>query len=133
MEQQGVWDKCLPLVEFTYKNSYHASIGITPYKALYGRKCRTSLCWYETGEAILHGPDVVQRKNDQVKLRKYIPDPSHVIKFDPIQAQENLSYDVFLVKLAYHWTKQLRGKDILLVKRIWNVSDEGDATWELED
>ena len=52
----GAWDEVLPLIEFTYNNSFHASIGMAPYKALYGRNCRTPLCWYQDGEAVLVGP-----------------------------------------------------------------------------
>jgi transposase InsO family protein len=45
LEDGGNWSKHLHLIEFSYNNSYHASIGMTPYEALYGRKCRTPLCW----------------------------------------------------------------------------------------
>jgi len=46
--EQGVsWVECLPLIEFTYNNSFHSSIGMASFKALYGRRCRTSLCWYK--------------------------------------------------------------------------------------
>ena len=46
--EQGVnWVECLLLIEFTYNNSFHSSIGMTPIEALYGRRCRTPLCWYE--------------------------------------------------------------------------------------
>ena len=41
MELYGSWDKYLPLMEFTYNNSYHSSLGMAPYEALYSRKCRT--------------------------------------------------------------------------------------------
>ncbi|RDY08470.1 hypothetical protein CR513_07314, partial [Mucuna pruriens] len=51
-------DNLLPLVEFTYNNSYHSSIGMAPYEALYGRRCRTPLCWCEPGENLVLGPDV---------------------------------------------------------------------------
>ena len=44
LECYGSWDRCLPLIEFTYNSSFHSSIGMAPYEALYGRKCRTSLC-----------------------------------------------------------------------------------------
>jgi len=44
LDHLGVWNEILPLVEFTYNNSYHASIGMAPYEALWGRKCRTPLC-----------------------------------------------------------------------------------------
>ncbi|GJS73850.1 putative reverse transcriptase domain-containing protein [Tanacetum coccineum] len=51
------WVKHLPLAEFSYNNSYHASIKAAPYEALYGRKCRSPVCWAEVGEAQLTGPE----------------------------------------------------------------------------
>ena len=45
MDNQTQWEKYLPLVEFAYNNSFHSSIGMPPYEALYGRPCRTSLIW----------------------------------------------------------------------------------------
>ncbi|GKA70949.1 reverse transcriptase domain-containing protein [Tanacetum coccineum] len=45
------WVNHLPLVEFSYNNSYHASIKAAPFEALYGRKCRLLVCWTEVGEA----------------------------------------------------------------------------------
>nr|GFB30835.1 putative reverse transcriptase domain-containing protein [Tanacetum cinerariifolium] len=47
------WDKHLPLVEFSYNNSYHASIKAAPFEALYGRKYRSPICWSEVGESQL--------------------------------------------------------------------------------
>ncbi|GJU92785.1 putative reverse transcriptase domain-containing protein [Tanacetum coccineum] len=47
------WEKHLPLVEFSYNNSYHASIKATPFEALYGRKCRSPVCWAEVGDVQL--------------------------------------------------------------------------------
>lgn len=41
LDDRGSWDSLLPLIEFSYNNSYHASIGMAPYEALYGRKCQT--------------------------------------------------------------------------------------------
>ena len=59
---------CLPLIEFTYNNSYQASIGMAPFAALYGRKCKTPICWYDDGEAVLLGPEMLQQITEQVKL-----------------------------------------------------------------
>ena len=59
MEFRGSWDNHLPLMEFAYNNSYQASIGMAPYEALYGRKCRTPVCWDEVGERKLVGPEMV--------------------------------------------------------------------------
>ncbi len=55
----GQWDDQLPFVEFAYNNSYHSSIGMAPYEALYGRKCRSPLCWRKMGEAKVHDVDLV--------------------------------------------------------------------------
>ena len=49
-------------------NSYHASIGMAPYEALYGWRCRTSLCWYQDGEALVLGPEFLQQTTRKVKL-----------------------------------------------------------------
>jgi len=45
LDFKKVWDEQLALIKFSYNNSYHASIGVAPYEALYGRRCRTPLCW----------------------------------------------------------------------------------------
>nr|GFA67580.1 hypothetical protein [Tanacetum cinerariifolium] len=52
------WDKHLSLVEFSYNNSYHASIKAAPFEALYGRKSRSPICWSEVGESQLTGPEL---------------------------------------------------------------------------
>jgi len=70
MEFEGRWDKHLALIEFAYNNSYQSSIGMPPYEVLYGRKCRTPLCWSEVGERKLVGPEIVQQTEDRVKIIK---------------------------------------------------------------
>nr|KYP35134.1 hypothetical protein KK1_043846 [Cajanus cajan] len=64
------------------------------------------------------------------QLRKYIFDPCHVIIPDTVQLKDNLTYETMPVQITYWRIKQLRGKQISLVKVIWN-EDTGDATWEL--
>ncbi|XP_058761006.1 uncharacterized protein LOC131634367 [Vicia villosa] len=68
LEQGGLWDNYLPLIEFTYNNSFHSSIGMAPFEALYGQKCRTPLCWYESGESVVLKPEIVQQTTEKVKL-----------------------------------------------------------------
>lgn len=53
------WERCLPLVEIVYDNSYHASFKMSPFEALYGRICRTHTCWMELSERKLVGPELV--------------------------------------------------------------------------
>ncbi|KAI3780519.1 hypothetical protein L2E82_10501 [Cichorium intybus] len=62
----GNWDEHLPLVEFAYNNSYHSSIGMPPFEALYRRKCITPLCWLEAGETKLTGPEIVSITNKKI-------------------------------------------------------------------
>ena len=50
MDLGGSWNDHLPLIEFAYSNSYHSNNEMAPYEALYGRKCRSPLCWDEIGE-----------------------------------------------------------------------------------
>ncbi|KAK2401008.1 hypothetical protein QL285_050644 [Trifolium repens] len=220
LDDRGSWDDVLPLIEFTYNNSFHASIGMAPYEALYGRRCQTPLCWYQDGESMIVGPEMVQQTTDKVRkirammkvaqdrqksyadrcrrplefeegdhvflrvtpttvvgralkakkltpkfigpyqilerigkvayrialppvlslihdvfhvsqLRKYTPDPSHVITPDDIQLRDDLSFEVPPIKIADRKMKRLRTKEIPLVKVIWNEAT-GDTTWELE-
>ena len=63
----GSWNQHLPLIEFSYNNNYQATIGMTPYEALYGRKCRSPVHWYETGEAIVTAPEFVENTTNAVK------------------------------------------------------------------
>ena len=65
---QGSWDENLPLIEFAYNNSYHASIEMAPFEALYGRKCRSPVGWFEVGEIALIGPDLVFEAMEKVRL-----------------------------------------------------------------
>ncbi|GJX30828.1 putative reverse transcriptase domain-containing protein [Tanacetum coccineum] len=60
------WVSHLPLVEFSYNNSYHASIKAVPFEALYGRKCRSPICWVEVGEVQLTGPEIHKPMKFQV-------------------------------------------------------------------
>ncbi|GJY71341.1 putative reverse transcriptase domain-containing protein [Tanacetum coccineum] len=60
------WDKHLPLVEFSYNNSYHASIKAAPFEALYGRKCRSPVCWAKVGDSQLTGPEIIQETTEKI-------------------------------------------------------------------
>ena len=69
--EQGVsWVECLPLIEFTYNKRFHSSIGVASFKALYGWRCKTPLCWYKSGESALLGPEVVQETTEKFKMIK---------------------------------------------------------------
>ncbi|XP_075515766.1 uncharacterized protein LOC142550576 [Primulina tabacum] len=70
LDFQGNWSEQLPLIEFAYNNSYHSSIEMAPYEALYGRKCRSPLYWDEVGEKAVTGPELVQITIDKVVVIK---------------------------------------------------------------
>ncbi|KAJ0599699.1 putative nucleotidyltransferase, Ribonuclease H [Helianthus annuus] len=60
------WEKHLPLVKFSYNNSYHTSIQAAPFEALYGRKCRSPLCWAEVGDSQITGPEMVVDATERI-------------------------------------------------------------------
>nr|GFA28064.1 putative reverse transcriptase domain-containing protein [Tanacetum cinerariifolium] len=66
MDFGGSWDTYLPLVEFSYNNSYHKSIKCAPFEALYGRKCRSPVIWTEIAESQLIGPEIVQETTEKI-------------------------------------------------------------------
>nr|CAB3503810.1 unnamed protein product [Digitaria exilis] len=62
------WEKCSSLAEFSYNNSYQASLKMAPFEALYGRRCRTPLCWSQAGERYTYGPDLVNEAEEKVRI-----------------------------------------------------------------
>ena len=208
-------------MEFAYNNSYQASIEMAPFEALYGRKCRTPVCWDEVGERRLVGPELVQITSEKVKvvrdnlkiardrqksyadnrrkdlqfeigdrvfltispwkgvlrfgkrgklssryigpyeiiaivgpiayrldlppelskvhnvfhvsmLRKYIPDPSHVLRDQAVELKDNLTYKEQPMQIVDRREQILRNKVIPLVKVLWGNHGIKAATWELE-
>ncbi|KAL0556754.1 hypothetical protein IC582_005270 [Cucumis melo] len=222
LEFPGSWDSHLHLMEFAYNNSYQATIGMAPFEALYGKCCRSPVCWGEVGEQRLMGPELVQSTNEAIQkirsrmhtaqsrqksyadvrrkdlkfevgdkvflkvapmrgvlrferrgklsprfvgpfeilerigpvayrlalppslstvhdvfhvsmLRKYVPDPSHVVDYEPLEIDENLSYTEQPVEVLAREVKTLRNKEIPLVKVLWRNHRVEGATWERED
>lgn len=66
----GSWENHLPLAEFAYNNSFQASIGMSPYEALYGRPCRTPLCWTQVGERTMIGANIIEETTNKIKILK---------------------------------------------------------------
>nr|GFC91413.1 putative reverse transcriptase domain, ribonuclease H-like domain, aspartic peptidase domain protein [Tanacetum cinerariifolium] len=60
------WVNHLPLVEFSYNNSYHATIKAAPFESLYDRKCHSPVCWTEVGEAQILGPELIQETTEKI-------------------------------------------------------------------
>ena len=222
LDLKGNWASHLPLVEFAYNNSYHSSIEAAPYEALYGRKCRSPICWDEVGERRILGPEIVQRTSEKIDvirersraaqsrqksyadprrrevefeigdmvfirvapmkgvmrfgkkgklspryvgpfeilervgsvayrlalppalsrlhnifhvsmLRRYVPDPSHILNYEPLQVKENLSYEEVPIQILDHKEQVLRNKTINLVKVLWRNHSIEEASWERKD
>ena len=73
LDLKGSWEEHFPLVEFAYNNSYQARIQIAPYEALYGRLCRSLLCWTEVGESSTSGSKLIRVTSEKVDLiRKHL-------------------------------------------------------------
>ena len=68
LDWSGTWENYLPLIEFSYNNSFHASIAMSPYEALYGRPCRTPLCWTEVGERRLIRPGFIEETLEKLQV-----------------------------------------------------------------
>ena len=68
LEFKGSWVKYLSLVEFAYNNSYQASIGMVPFEALYGRKCRTPICWNEVGERKINNLELIEVSSEKIRI-----------------------------------------------------------------
>nr|GEX40278.1 reverse transcriptase domain-containing protein [Tanacetum cinerariifolium] len=70
LDFKGSWDVRIPLVEFSYNNSYHSSVICAPFEALYGRKCCSPIMWAEVGEGQLIGPELVQETTEKISQIK---------------------------------------------------------------
>ncbi|GJY53355.1 putative reverse transcriptase domain-containing protein [Tanacetum coccineum] len=61
-----VWDRYLPMVEFSYSNSYHNNIKVAPFEALYGCKCRSPICWAKVGDSQLTSPEIIHETTEKI-------------------------------------------------------------------
>src|SRR4051812_10760023 len=62
LEYGSKWEDCLPFAEFSYNNSYPASLQMDPFEFMYGRKCCTPLNWSDVGESQIFGPDIYEKR-----------------------------------------------------------------------
>ncbi|XP_060202136.1 uncharacterized protein LOC132630583 [Lycium barbarum] len=117
----GHWNQFLPLVEFSYNNSYHLNIDMTPFEASYGRRCRSPIGWFDAFEVSPWGTDLLRESLDKLKLiqkklleaktrktsmrigrfviwnmvgdQKYYSDRSYIIYWDSVLFDQNLSFE----------------------------------------
>nr|GEZ06909.1 putative reverse transcriptase domain-containing protein [Tanacetum cinerariifolium] len=146
------WERNLPLIEFSYNNSYHASIKAAPFEALYGHKCRSPVCWAEVGDAQLTGPEIIQettKKIVQIKqrhqlsrvhrtfhvsnLKKCLSDKPLAILLDELHIDDKLRFVEEPVEIMDREIKRLRKSRIPIIKVRWNSKRGPEFTWERED
>ncbi|KAF3629492.1 putative ribonuclease H protein-like [Capsicum annuum] len=95
ISDRGSWDEHLALIEFAYNNSFHATIGMAPFKALYGRRCRSPIGWFEVCEATTTGPNAVFEAMEKVKLiRERLKTAQSLQKSYPDVRKKDLEFDV---------------------------------------
>ncbi|GKB92301.1 putative reverse transcriptase domain-containing protein, partial [Tanacetum coccineum] len=146
------WVKHLTLAEFSYNNSYHTSVKAAPYEALYGRKCRSLVCWAEVGEAQLTGPELIQETTEKIVLIKqrmqaaqdrqksYADQKRKPMEFkvgDRVMLKVSpwkgvLQFVEEPVEIMEREIKRLKQSQIPLVKVRWNSRRGPEFTWECE-
>ncbi|GJY63181.1 putative reverse transcriptase domain-containing protein, partial [Tanacetum coccineum] len=154
----GNWDDHLSLVEFAYNNSYHASIKMPPYEMLYGRKCRTPVCGDEVGSRELASTDVVLATTEKIEtIRERIKEAQDrwksyankrrrpiefnvgdfvmlkvspcVITLDEVEVRPELTFQEEPVAILGRKSRQLRNKEIPLVKVEWKQRKGTSIRW----
>nr|GFB54947.1 reverse transcriptase domain-containing protein [Tanacetum cinerariifolium] len=146
------WVNHLPLVEFSYNNSYHATIKAAPFEALYGRKCRSTVCWTEVGEVQILGPELIQETIEKIVQIKQRMQATHDrqksyadLKRKPMEFQ--VGDKVILKVLPWkgvvrfgktrevkpRYVRPFKRSRIPLVKVRWNSKRGPEFTWERED
>nr|GEX22974.1 uncharacterized mitochondrial protein AtMg00810-like [Tanacetum cinerariifolium] len=123
-EHQKPFGKALTMIEFLYNNSYHASIKAAPFKALYGRKYRSPVCWAEVEDAQLSGPELIHETTKKIVQIK-----------QKIQAARDRqkSYADVRLEIMDHKVKRLKQSHIPIIKVRWNSWRGLEFTWEHED
>ncbi|GKA79211.1 putative reverse transcriptase domain-containing protein [Tanacetum coccineum] len=131
---KGSWDVHLPLVEFSYNNSYHSSVRCALFETLYGRKCHSPILWAEVREGQLIGPEIMQettKKISQIKDRlkaacdrqkSYADKRMKPLEFnvEEIQVDAKLNFVEEHVEILEREIKKLKQSRIPIVKVRWN-------------
>ncbi|GJV35445.1 putative reverse transcriptase domain-containing protein [Tanacetum coccineum] len=106
----GSWDVHLPLVEFSYNNSYHSSVRCAPFEALYGRKCRSPIMGAEIGEGQLIGPELVQETTEKIlQIKDRLKAMRDRQKSYADKRRKPLEFSVGLVAYRHRLPEELNG------------------------
>ncbi|GKB51907.1 putative reverse transcriptase domain-containing protein [Tanacetum coccineum] len=137
------WEKHLPLVEFSYNNSYHASIKAAPFEALYGRKCRSPIVQIrqrlqaardrQRSYANIRRKPLEFQVGDRVMLKVSPRKESLVIPMKELRLDDKLNFVEELVEIMDREVKQLKQSRIPIVKVRWNSKRGPEFPWERED
>ncbi|XP_074283095.1 uncharacterized protein LOC141607642 [Silene latifolia] len=123
----GSWEERLDLIVFSYNNSDHASIGMAPFETLYGRKCKSPVCWDDRADTVVLGPEIIQEMVEQ-----YVSDPTHVLEPEHVEIDEQLSYVEEPKEILDRKVRKTRNGETALVKVLWYNHKVEEATWEAE-
>ncbi|CAN6556010.1 unnamed protein product [Malus baccata var. baccata] len=144
------------------QQQFHSSIAMSPFKVLYGKPCRTLLCWSEVGERVLVGPEIVDETTQNIQiiervgevayqldlppelsrvhnvfhvsmLLRYVANLSHVIPPQSLEINPNLTYDKVPMTILDWKDKVLKNKTIRMVKVLWRNHLVEEATWETDE
>nr|GEY13955.1 reverse transcriptase domain-containing protein [Tanacetum cinerariifolium] len=110
LDFEGSWDVHLPLVKFSYNNSYHSSMRLVPFEALYGRKCRSLIMWAEIGEGQLIRPELVQENTKKIsQINDRLKDAHDRQKIYADKRRKPLEFSVGLVAYRLRLPEELNG------------------------
>ncbi|GKB57740.1 putative reverse transcriptase domain-containing protein [Tanacetum coccineum] len=144
------WEGNLPLIEFSYNNSYHASINAAPFEALYGQKCRSPRGKFnprnigpfkvlaKVGDVAykLELPQELSRVHSMFhvsNLKKCLSDEPLAIPLEEIHIDDKLKFVKEPVEIMDREVKRLKQSHIPIVKVRWNSRRDPEFTWERED
>eukprot|EP00253_Pinus_taeda_P017115 PITA_17115 len=139
MQKPAQWEDYLHLVEFAYNNGYHASIQMSPFEVLYGRKCRTPTNWSSPEDKLRLGPEMLKEMEDMVKRvrtnLKATPDRQKNFadrkrRFKEYQVEPEGEVRVEPLSILDRREVQLRKRVITQIKVQWQHYGPEEATWE---
>ncbi|XP_069149747.1 uncharacterized protein [Solanum lycopersicum] len=113
---------------------------MAPFEALYGRRCRSPIGWFDSAEIDPLDSDLLRDAMEEVfhpvfhvsMLRMYILDESHVIPLDSVEFGPDLTFEEEPIAILYRQVRKLRTKEVASVKVHWKHRTVGEATWETE-